>query len=60
MPEKKPEEKKDTSNGSNEQQVTQFVDKTKEIAGSVAEKAGPVVVKAKEVAGSVAEKAVPR
>ena len=52
-------DEKSTSNGSNQQQVTQFVDKAKEVAGSVAEKAGPVVVKAKEVAGSVAEKAGP-
>ena len=58
-----PEKKDGTSNGSSQKQVAQFVDKTKEIAGSVAEKAGPAVGKAvdktKEIAGSVAEKAGP-
>jgi hypothetical protein len=45
--------------GSSDQPVSAFVDKAKEVAGTVAEKAGPVVEKAKEVAGTVAEKAGP-
>ena len=36
-----------------------LVDKAKEVAGTVAEKAGPAMEKAKEVAGSMVEKAGP-
>jgi len=45
--------------GSGDEAVSAFVDKAKEVAGVVAEKAEPVVEKAKEVAGTVAEKAGP-
>ncbi|HEX6265186.1 MAG TPA: hypothetical protein VF036_07880 [Actinomycetota bacterium] len=47
------------ANGSDEQPTTGIVDKAKEVAGTVAEKAGPAMEKAKEVAGTVAEKAGP-
>jgi hypothetical protein len=47
---------KDT-NGSGE--PAGLVDKAKEVAGTVAEKAGPAMEKAKEVAGTVVEKAGP-
>ncbi|MCD6020322.1 MAG: hypothetical protein K0R20_32 [Actinomycetia bacterium] len=46
-------------NGSDEQPIAGLVDKAKEVAETVAEKAGPAMEKAKEVAGTVVEKAGP-
>jgi ElaB/YqjD/DUF883 family membrane-anchored ribosome-binding protein len=49
----------DDKNGSGEQPLAGLVDKAKEVAETVAEKAGPAMEKAKEVAGNVVEKAGP-
>ena len=56
MPEKQPQKKQTSDNGSSDAQVTQFVDKAKEMAGTVAEKAGPAVGKAKDSAGDLVGK----
>jgi hypothetical protein len=53
------ETKKGNTNGSEEQPLAGFVDKAKEVAETVVEKAGPAMEKAKEVAGTVVEKAGP-
>ena len=53
------ETKNGNKNGSEEQPLAGFVDKAKEVAETVVEKAGPAMEKAKEVAGTVVEKAGP-
>jgi hypothetical protein len=50
--------KNGNENGS-EEPLAGFVDKAKEVAETVVEKAGPAMEKAKEVAGTVVEKAGP-
>ena len=47
----------ENTDGSEEQPVAGLVDKAKEVAGTVAEKAGPAVEKAKESAGELVDKA---
>jgi hypothetical protein len=53
------DDKNGNKNGSEEQSLAGLVDKAKEVAETVVEKAGPAMEKAKEVAGTVAEKAGP-
>jgi hypothetical protein len=53
------ETKDGNKNGSEEQSLAGIVDKAKEVAETVVEKAGPAMEKAKEVAGTVVEKAGP-
>ena len=43
--------------GSSDEPVSAFVDKAKEVAGTVAEKAGPAMEKAKESATELVDKA---
>jgi hypothetical protein len=59
MPENEKDNTNGNKNGSEEQPLAGLVDKAKEVAETVVEKAGPAMEKAKEVAGTVVEKAGP-